>query len=160
MRTLLILISAFIVVGQFPQDAKGGQEPVSRDAEVIESTILWRAELDEVTWTPIELNTILGDTDRYTKKGNFYKVKETFYVFGHEALYVGMLGVEMVPGPNAVLRGDPSTISGSITKQYQIAFAKNGNSYIAELMKHVKLIVTPHPKIYNATIVIGGYFGP
>ncbi|MGI9316306.1 MAG: hypothetical protein ACR2QW_03140, partial [bacterium] len=119
-----------------------------------------KAELDEVTWVPIELDSVLSNTNRYTKKGNFYKVEETIHVFEHVAIYIGMLGVEMVPGPNAVLEGEPSSVSASITNKHQISFVKNGNGYISELEKHVKLIVAPHPKINNATIVIGGYFGP
>lgn len=160
MRTTITLVAAFIVGSFFPHPANCQQDSVLRDAEVIESTILWKAELDEVTWLPIELDSVLRNTDRYTKTGNFYKVEETVYVFEHVAIYIGMLGVEMVPGPNAVLQGEPASISAAINNKYQISFVKDGNGYVSELEKHVKLIVAPHPNIKNATIVIGAYFGP
>jgi hypothetical protein len=129
------------------------------DEEIVESSILWKAESDPVTWKPIELESVLSNSDRYVKEGNFYKVNDTIYVFGHEALYVGMLGVGLVPGPNAVLEGKPSTISQTISEKHQISFNEDGGTYVAELEEHVRLIVAPYPEINNATIVIGGYFG-
>ena len=160
MRTLLILVLASIIGCQSTHVTNSEQDPASSDTAVIESAILWKAELDPVTWEPMELSSVLGNTDRYVQEGNFYKVEETVYVFDHVALYVGMLGVELVPGPNAVLEGEPSTVSQSISDKHSVTFTSNGDSFVAELEQHVRLIVTPHPKIKNGTIVIGGYFGP
>ncbi|MBT8099526.1 MAG: hypothetical protein KJO82_07230, partial [Gammaproteobacteria bacterium] len=160
LRALLILVLASILGCQPTHVANIAQDSVSSDAEVIESTILWKAELDPVTWEPMELSSVLSNTDRYVQEGNFYKVEEALYVFDHVALYIGMLGVELVPGPNAVVEGEPSTVSESISAKYPVTFTSNGDSFVAELEKHVRLIVAPHPKIENATIVIGGYFGP
>lgn len=98
MKALIVFAASLIAGIQSVQVASGATEAGANDTEVIESTILWRAELDEATWAPIELEKVLSNTTRYSPSGNFFKVNETLYVFGHQAIYIGMLGVP----PNSV----------------------------------------------------------
>jgi hypothetical protein len=129
------------------------------EGTLVEQAILWEAKLDE-TWTPVELSKLLEDPELFDKEGNFYRAKAPLAVFGHPAVYVGMLGIEMIPGPNVTLRGSPKEIAGNITAQYGLTFSREDDAYVCNYKENVQVVVLPHPDKRDQTIVIGAYTGP
>lgn len=130
------------------------------DSKTIEQTILWQSEAKDGQAHKIE--TLLKDKARFKAENNFYKVLVPLNVFGHKAKYIGIMGVELIPGPNAVLEGKPEAIAEQIAHSYGLQFQHNQSktSFVARLKKRVKLIIEKHPGIAGASIVIGAYFGP
>lgn len=129
------------------------------DSPIIEATILWSAQLDPVTWEPLELKKLLRNRKRFGQEGNFYKVKDGTKAFGHEVLYIGMLGIDLIPGPNVTLKGTPDEIAQYITQHNGIKLLKVGDEFRADLKKDIVLLVGPHPSRKDASIVIGAYLG-
>jgi len=143
-----------------PQNVFSAQVNKSPESEIIESTLLWEAPIDEVTWEPLKLKELLKDTTQFSPSGNFYKVNYDLYVFGHKAIYLGMRGIDFVPGPNATLEGNPEAISKNISENYNITFTKNEDEYVADLKEYIKLVIAPHPNLKDTSLVIGAYLGP
>ena len=130
------------------------------DADLIESTVLWRVELAP-DWTPIELAELLEDETRFEADGNFYKLLTPLAAFGGNVSYVGLLGVELVPGPNVVVEASPAEIAAYMEDKYGLEFESNveNSAFQADLEQDIKLFITPHPNIVESTIVIGAYLG-
>jgi hypothetical protein len=129
------------------------------DGKAIESAILWEAELDS-SWTPVAMAKVVNNKDMFEPQGNFYKVKQDLIVFGHKATYVGMLGVDLFPGPNAVLIGSPENIAAYITKYHGAKFTKHGSTFSSEYKKYIRIMIEDHPHIKGSSIIIGAYLGP
>ena len=129
------------------------------DSNVIESTILWKAEIDPVTGEPLLLKKKLRDQGLFKQEGNFYKAKVPINAFGHEVLYIGTVGLDLIPGPNVMLKGAPEDIAKHITEHNGIELIKNGDEYHSELKKDIILYVSAHPSKEGATLVIGAYVG-
>ncbi len=161
MRAKWIFSIFFVaIICILPLHAIAGQEEELSPSKIVESTVLWNAQIDEVTWEPIELSKLLNNSEGFTKAGNFYKVNSELKVFGHKALYIGMRGIEFIPGPNVTLEGNPATVSEYISKNYKISFHQNENEYVADLKEYIKLVIGPHPNLKDSSIVIGAYLGP
>jgi len=154
-KTIGMLLLLGLVGCHSPQK----QSSTADDSQIIESTILWRATIDAVTWEPLELKSMLSDSSRFRQEGNFYKVKDSTKAFGHEALYIGMVGIDLIPGPNVMLKGDPDNVAQYITRHNGIKLIKKGEEYQAELKQDIMLCVAPHPSRKGATLVIGAYLG-
>ncbi len=129
------------------------------DSKAIESAILWEAELDSA-WTPVKMAKVVSNKAMFEPQGNFYKVKQNLTVFGHKATYVGMLGVDLFPGPNAVLIGSPESIAAYITKHHGVKFIKHGVTFTSEYKKYIRIMIEDHPTIKGSSIIIGAYLGP
>jgi hypothetical protein len=129
------------------------------DSNVIESTILWKAEIDPVTWEPLLLKKMLRNQGRFKQEGNFYKANVPIHAFGHEVLYIGTVGLDLIPGPNVMLKGAPEDIAKYMTEHNGIKLIKKGDEYEAELKKDIVLCIAAHPSKEGATLVIGAYFG-
>ncbi len=128
--------------------------------EAIESGILWNAELDSVTWEPIEMSKVATSNKLFKKEGGFYKsTTNEIYAFNSKVQYIGLIGVELLAGPNALVEGTASDVAERISKKYNLKLYKKGNAFVSRLNKSTELIVMPHPNIDNSTIVIGAYFG-
>ena len=132
----------------------------AEESRIIESTILWEAKLDPVTWEPYAMTKLLRNFRRFKRMGNFYEAKDGTMAFGHEVIYLGLLGIELVPGPNATLKGKSSEVADYIGKHHNIKFSENDGEYQAELRKHIVLCVAPHPSLEDTSMVIGAYLGP
>ena len=132
----------------------------SHETQIIESTILWDALIDEVTWEPIELKELLKETETFTRNGYFYTVNRKLQVFGHQALYIGIHGIDLLPGPNVTVAGNPRAVADYIEKKYSLSFKRNRGEYSVDLREHIKLLILPHPERRNTSMVIGAYFGP
>jgi hypothetical protein len=111
-------------------------------------------------WVPVEMRSVVGNADLFEKEGNFYKVKGDLVVFGHRATYVGMRGVELYAGPNAVLTGSPRSVAAYLTEKHGVKFASHGGALVSDYKQHIQVLVFPHPSIRGSTIVIGAYTGP
>lgn len=133
--------------------------PATSDGQAVESAILWQAKLDD-TWRPVDMAKVVANHDQFELQGNFYKVKGELVVFGHLAPYVGMLGVDLFAGPNAVLTGNPQSIATYIMQHHGAKFKKHGGSFVCEYKKDIKIIIEKHPTIRGASIIIGAYTGP
>ena len=154
-------IIGFIIFLMFLADISVAQESPKSDfnGKIIESAILWEAELDSA-WTPIKMAKVVNNKDMFEPQGNFYKVKQDLFVFGHKATYVGMLGVDLFPGPNAVLIGSPESIAAYITQYRGVKFIKHGAAFSSEYKKHIRIMIEDHPTIKGSSIIIGAYLGP
>lgn len=126
---------------------------------IVEETILWQAELDPVTWTPIEMAQLVSDEECFTEEDNFYKVHCDLTVFGHQALYLGTIGVNGLPGFTAALQGSPASIAKHITQHRGIIFLETPEGYSAQLKDDIALMVAEHPDMKGASIVLGAYMG-
>ena len=131
----------------------------SSDSKAVETAILWEAKLDD-RWTPVDMAKLVGNTERFQHEGNFYTAKGDLVVFGHRATYVGMLGVDLFAGPNAVLTGSPQSIASYITQHHGARFEKHGDSFVCDYKKDIKIIVEKHPNIRGSSIIIGAYTRP
>lgn len=151
-----LICSLFILVS-----FAGAEVNKKSETEIIESTILWESKLDKETWEPIELQKLISKNSYYKKEGNFYKIEnKKVMAFGHEVIYLGLLGIELIPGPNAVLKGTPKEIADYIEKKRGLKFVSNKGEYMCDLKKHIKLVIGKHPSMKNASLIIGAYLGP
>ncbi|NKB32743.1 MAG: hypothetical protein GKR91_06560 [Pseudomonadales bacterium] len=128
---------------------------------IIEETILWRVELNS-NWSPVELSKLVENETQFEASGNFYKTLSPLKAFGGNVSYVGLLGVEMVPGPNAVIEAAPDEIAAYIEDKYELEFESNEDesAFEVSIREDVRLIIVNHPNFVGASIVIGAYFGP
>lgn len=156
MRVFCLAACLVLLTGCATTQDWGIQSP---DGQAVEDAILWETSLDE-TWTPIAMAKVVGDSDRFEKEGNFYKVKNDLVVFGHRATYVGMLGVHLTPGPNAVLEGTPKSIASYISRRHGIKFKSVKDIYVCDYKEHIRIIIEKHPGINGSSIIIGAYTGP
>lgn len=150
MKPSLVLLSTLLFVSSL------SAQELKTDSKIVEETILWQTSYDS-TFTPIEMAKLLSDTSRFKKEGNFYKVNSTLKVFGFESIYLGMIGINYMLGPNATLKGTPKEISEKIAKSYNYIFevSPDKSSYKVDLINEISLIITKHPTLKNATMVIG-----
>ena len=170
MRLTTIMVLAFSLAGICHGS---GDSP---DATTIELAILWRSPVDPESWEPVELAKLIHDSSKFTPEGSyFYKPRTPLIVFGHEALYVGAVGMGDVAGPNVMLKGKPEDIANFISEKYRVEFTKKGDGYQGdikeaatdggevyhvEIREHVSLIIAPHPEKVGESVVIGAYNGP
>ncbi|MCP4214493.1 MAG: hypothetical protein GY765_07540 [bacterium] len=153
----LLFLTIIALVFSFPSCQSVTEDPT----KIVESTILWQAKL-KPDWTPVKMSELVSDTSRFEKKGSFYKVKTNLKVFGHKAIYLGMVGYNLFPGPNVTLEGSPENIAKYIEENYNLKFksSKDKTAYEAEVKKYIKLFIQKHPKIKNQSVIIGAYLGP
>jgi hypothetical protein len=155
----IIIVFLFNCQANLVHAIEAGEGARGDDSKVIELTILWKAELDPVTWRPIALDELLSDTKRFNKVGNFYEVKDGTKAFGHEALYIGLIGIDVTSGPNATIQSSPQDIAEYIESNYEVTLEKVEGGYRADLKKDVELLITAHPNLEGASMIIGAYFG-
>ncbi|MCG8688920.1 MAG: hypothetical protein MI892_28885 [Desulfobacterales bacterium] len=158
MKIFVLSLSAILIISC--QSFKS--EDSMNMSKIVESTILWKTEIDGITWEPIELSTLVEGFEFFekAKSSNFYKVKKPFLVFGHEAVYIGLLGVGFIPGPNALVKGSPQSISNYISTSYGLNLTNNNGEFSTSLSRYIKLVVASDPKNKNRSIIIGAYLGP
>jgi len=93
------------------------------------------------------------------RRGYFYKPNQELQAFGHKVVYVGLLGIDLYPGPNVTLEGRAEEVRKAIEKAYSIKLKKVEGGFAAELQKNVHLLIVPHPNNRKQTMVIGAYLG-
>jgi hypothetical protein len=81
-------------------------------------------------------------------------------VFGYPATYLGLLGVDLLAGPNAMLRSSPKDIASSITQQYGYKFEHRWGVYSSNIKKNIRIHIEEHPDLPGQSMVIGSYEGP
>ena len=140
-----------------PQDFQPSGDIVS---QVIEASLL-RDKKYFSEKKRVRLRTIVENTNRFSQDNNFYKVKTVFNVFGSRAYYVGLRGVDMLVGINAVIDGRPDEVAARIEKKYGIIFdAKvGGTEYVHTIDDNYKIIITRHHWRDTSTIITA-YLGP
>ncbi|MDA3797846.1 MAG: hypothetical protein PF692_02070 [Kiritimatiellae bacterium] len=126
----------------------------------IESTILWQADLNPVNWEPIKLTQLLKNPFRFKKSGNFYKVKKDTTAFGHKVIYVGMIGYDLLAGPNIIVGGTPDSVASYIEKNNELELTHINGEYSCQLEEYVDLLIAKSPNNEGQTIIIGSYTGP
>ena len=126
---------------------------------VIENAVLWKAPHDGTTPAPTALAKLVEKPGLFTQEGNFYKPNQELRAFGHKVAYVGLLGIELYPGPNVTLEGRVDAVRAAIEKAYSIKLKKVEGGFAAELQKDVHLLITQHPTNRKQTMVIGAYLG-
>ncbi len=126
---------------------------------VIEHAVLWKAPSVGTTPAPTALAKLVEEPGLFTQEGNFYKPNEEIRAFGHKVAYVGLLGIELYPGPNVTLEGRVEAVRAAIEKAYSIKLKKVEGGFDAELQKDVHLLITQHPTNRKQTMVIGAYLG-
>jgi hypothetical protein len=142
----LVLVVAFFLAGC--ASSRQPAWPVTPDGRKMESLILWQGD-------PKSLDSVLADPARFEVQGNFYRVKGEFAVFGYPATYLGLIGIDRLAGPNAVLKASPKEIAASISRQYGCTFENRGGNYRSEIKKHIHVYIVRHPDFQDQSIVIG-----
>lgn len=103
----------------------------------------------------------IKNCDGFVKEGEFFhKPAKPVSAFGCEVVYVGIYGVELLPGPNITAKGKPARIAAAIKKGYGITLKEEGGAWGTELGEHLTLVVYPHPSQSDLTIVHCAYGGP
>jgi len=105
------------------------------------------------------VNSIMSEAG-FTKDGNFYRVNKPFNVFGLQAEYVGILGVELLMGPNATVKASPKTVAQQMQARYAISLESRESGYFKAMTPNVTVYILPHPTLASQTIIIGSYVGP
>jgi hypothetical protein len=126
---------------------------------LIENAVLWKAPHDGTTPAPTALAKLVEEPGLFTQEGNFYKPNQELRAFGHKVVYVGLLGIDLYPGPNVTVEGRAEEVRKAIEQAYSIKLKKVEGGFDAELQKNVHLLITPHPNNRKQTMVIGAYLG-
>ncbi len=108
--------------------------------KAIESAVLWQAELDP-TWTPVDMASFVNRRSLFRTEGNFFKPKKQTMVFGHELVYTGMVGYDLLAGPNAILKGSPTTVAAYIQKVHGLKLTEKDGEYYCNLRQHIDLLI-------------------
>jgi len=140
-----------------PQDFEPSADVVT---QVIEASLLHDKKYF-AKQQKVSLRNIVQNTNRFSQDNNFYKVKTVFKVFGSRAYYVGLRGVDMLVGVNAVIDGRPDEVAARIEKQYGITFEPKagGREYVHTIDENYKIIIMPHHWRDTSTIITA-YLGP
>ena len=91
---------------------------------------------------------------------HFYKPTGKEKVFGYPLKYLGIGGVELVPGPSVVVKGNFQEVLGKIKKVTKKSFKPNEYWQEATGGKFLRILVFPDTKKRNRTYIQCGYFGP
>ncbi len=156
MKALLLISLAMLAVSCSPF------RPTQVDANItkaIESAILWQAELDP-TWTPVDMASFVNKRSLFRAEGNFFKPNRVIMVFGHELVYTGMIGYDLLAGPNVIVKGTPDSVAAYIKKEYGLKLTGKNGEYYCNLREHTDLLIGKNPNKEGQTIVIGSYSGP
>lgn len=155
-----ILIGTLLSSLAFPLQAEEEQQ---NDSEIIEKSVLWKAEINKSSWAPVELKKMVRDSSRFKPFGNFYEVLDDTKAFGGDLVYVGLVGVNFAMGPNVVVKSTHHEVAKYIEEkyEYELTFIEEGQNegYTTSLGKNLKLVIIPHPSIEGASITIGEYTG-
>lgn len=92
--------------------------------------------------------------------GNFYEPVQKTQAFGFEVAYVGLAGVDMVPGPNITVRGKFGDVEKKVKDAHHGKFECGDGGCDSEVDKHWHVLIYPHPVDQELTIIQCGYFGP
>lgn len=123
--------------------------------KILEDLVLAKSKLKRD-----ELSAIFNNKSKYTKKGHYYEPKQVEYAFGYEIKYIGLDGLDVVPGPNLTLVGSTSDIAKTISSSTDLKFENQGNNYAHKLGKYAAIGVFQHPTKSDLAIIQFGYFGP
>ena len=128
---------------------------------IIEEAILWEAEMNP-DMSPAALSRIVQDTALFEESGNFFRAVSPITAFGGNLSYVGLLGVEMLPGPNAVIESAPEEIASYLENKYELSFESEAgvSAFQAELDEDIMLVIFEHPSLAGSSVIIGAYLGP
>lgn len=109
----------------------------------------------------VSMETILKSYNHFEAENDFYKVKTKMYIFGHQVYYMGVMGVDLLPGPNAVVDGNPVQVAEDITKQYGVKFTYKAedNTYVSPKKNDIVIIIRPY-RWQETSYIIGVYVGP
>ncbi len=125
----------------------------------IETGILWQMNA-EGQMAIADMEAVALDENLFEEEGHFYKANtDDIRAFNARVLYLGLMGVESLAGPNAVVEASPLEVAREVSKKYGIKLDQEEGVFVADLNKDVRLLILPHPNIGNATIIIGAYFG-
>lgn len=155
MKHFLIIIVALVATG-----CMHTSEFRSSHSRIIEEAVLWKADIDE-RWVSLELLKLLEENGDFQESGNFYKVKEGYYAFGHPVKYLGVMGFGEFKGPNVTVIGTRKRVADNIAETYNIEMKteNDGKSYYCDLKKDFVLIVAEYPNKPERTVVLGAYTG-
>jgi len=96
----------------------------------------------------------------FRAEGNFFKPKRLIMVFGHELVYTGMIGYDLLAGPNVIVKGTPDSVAAYVKKTYGLKLTGKNGEYCCNLREHIDLLIGKNPNREGQTIVIGSYTGP
>jgi hypothetical protein len=92
--------------------------------------------------------------------GNFYQPGSPMHAFGFEVAYIGLAGVDMVPGPNLTVRGKYDDVEKKVKSVHHGKFECGPGGCGSQVDKHLHVMIYPHPADAELTIIQCGYFGP
>lgn len=92
--------------------------------------------------------------------GNFYQPVATTQAFGFNVAYVGLSGVDMVPGPNLTVKGRYEDVEKKVKDTHHGTFNCGPGGCDSQVDKYLHVMIYPHPADTELTIIQCGYFGP
>lgn len=103
----------------------------------------------------------IKNEDGFVKSGeDFYKPVQTISAFGFIVSYVGLVGVDMIPGPNITVKGKYKYVKKKIKRIHKGIFQCGPGGCDSQIDEYLHLMVCPHPYDKKLTIIQCGYFGP
>lgn len=90
----------------------------------------------------------------------FYKPTRPVKVFGYPVKYLGLHGVDLIPGPNVVVGAKATEVLKTLKQKTKKSFRPLEYWQEADLGHHLRILVYPHPKDAKLTFIQCGYFGP
>jgi hypothetical protein len=91
---------------------------------------------------------------------DFYKPVQTISAFGFIVSSVGLVGVDMIPGPNITVKGKYKDVEKKIKRIHEGIFQCGPGGCDSQIDEYLHLMVCPHPDDEKLTIIQCGYFGP
>lgn len=118
--------------------------------------------LGTLDWESPGIVECIESEQGFTKDGesNFYIPNDELSAFGFKVAYVGLLGVNYVPGPNIIVEGGFQSVADAIEEQSELSFERSSEGCSSRIHENLELFVCPHPDKPNLTIILCGYFGP
>jgi len=134
---------------------KSSESTSAFETEVIESTLLWKAKIDDVTVDSTELEKLVRDEKKFKSSGDSYEALVEIYPFGGRVK--GIWKMEYAEVPNVCIDASAQVVVDYIATKYhlELKYEDVYEEYQLEIGKDILLAV--HPTQENESWVISGY---
>ncbi len=128
----------------------------ANDSQILESLVSCERNYEIINF----IKNIDSNSSFKSSGGNFYEQIKELKAFGHKILYLGLHGVDMVPGPNITINGDFNSTKNSIIKKINKKFECGPEGCGSAIGSSTQIMIYPHLTNKKLTIIQCGYFGP
>ncbi len=148
----LIFLTLLVIVSCMPKHSSVPPTPLKSLESLVRCD---RGKTYEKIVTKIE------NEDGFVRAGqDFYKPAQTISAFGFIVSYVGLVGVDMIPGPSIMVKGKYKDVEKEIKRIHKGSFQCGPGGCDSQIDDYLYLMVCPHPTDKKLTIIQCGYLGP